>query len=101
MRTTITILALAITLAACGSTSTTATATSATATTTTQAVDPWETLQANAKAAGIDATFLDRDEALARALLGCGTTWPPNTLDALLAQAYALQINQARAAGHC
>ena len=32
---------------------------------------------------------LSRDDASTRALLGCGKTWPPGTVDAVLAEAYA------------
>lgn len=31
---------------------------------------------------------LSRDDAMARALLGCGQAWPPGTVDAALAEAY-------------
>ena len=107
--------ALAVGVASCGSaaapTSPTTAPTSSTAPTTAQeaattapqaAPDPYDAFQAAAKAQGIAVPAdLDRDSALVRALLGCGTTWPPKTLDALLAQAYDTQIRQAKAQGHC
>lgn len=41
------------------------------------------------------------DDALARAVLGCQTTWPPRTVDAALAVAYSDVIASYRAQGHC
>jgi hypothetical protein len=64
--------------------------------------DPYVEFLSRAKTLGIDVPAdLDATSAQARALLGCGTTWAPNTLDRLLADAYATQVAQAKAAGHC
>lgn len=98
--------ALAAVLASCGSaaapTSTETPPPATSAAPTTAQTDPYDAFQSAAKATGIVIpTDLDRDSALTRALLGCGTTWPTQTLDAVLAQAYAVQIRQAQAQGHC
>ncbi|MCN0153207.1 hypothetical protein [Salinispora arenicola] len=39
--------------------------------------------------APVDAVSLSREDAQARAMLGCGQTWAPGTVDAALAEAYA------------
>jgi hypothetical protein len=66
------------------------------------AADPYDTFTALAKADNLEVPVdLGRDFALTRALLGCGTTWPPHTLDAALATAYAVQIGEAKKLGHC
>jgi hypothetical protein len=69
---------------------------------TVAAADPYDTYQQLVTSWGItDAPDLTRDWALARALLGCSSTWPPKTIDAALAQAYAAQIADAKKQGHC
>lgn len=56
-----------------------------TTTTTTAAVDPYAVYLAH----NPDPTLvLTREDAQARAYLGCGTTWAPGTIDAALADAY-------------
>ena len=112
------IIATVLTLAGCGSTAATTTASTipgtipaatpakgtATASPVPAAltVDPYAQYEALIVSWGIkDAPILTADAALARALLGCTTTWPPKTVDAALAQAYATQIADARKAGHC
>lgn len=107
---------LMLLLAACGSAaspttttgappaapSTTGSPAAASAPSTTAQIDPWETFLVLAKAQGVEVSpTMTRDDALARALIGCGITWPPKTVDALLAQAYSVQINEAKARGHC
>ncbi|WP_320069593.1 hypothetical protein [Micromonospora sp. RTGN7] len=49
-------------------------------------VDPYK---AYLKIAPADAPKISREDAQARALLGCGQTWAPGTVDAALAEAYA------------
>jgi hypothetical protein len=49
------------------------------------AADPYAIFQTLKPA---DAPDLSPDDALARAILGCGTEWPPGTTDAALQQAY-------------
>ena len=51
----------------------------------TGSVDPYEVYRRNAPA---DAPNLSREDAQARALLGCGQKWAPGTVDAVLADAY-------------
>ncbi|NIL42922.1 hypothetical protein HCB17_18540 [Salinispora arenicola] len=48
--------------------------------------DPYEVYLDLAPA---DAVNLSREDAQARAMLGCGQTWAPGTVDAALAEAYA------------
>lgn len=48
--------------------------------------DPYEQWLQRAPA---DAPELTRDDAFARAYLGCGQTFPPGTTDAILAEVYA------------
>lgn len=55
------------------------------------AADPYERYL---ELAPPDAPDLTRDDALARAMLGCGTEWPPGTTDAALQEAYAEVIEQ-------
>ncbi|MCN0180116.1 hypothetical protein [Salinispora arenicola] len=50
------------------------------------AADPYEVYLDLAPA---DAAELSREDAQARAMLGCGRTWAPGTVDAALAEAYA------------
>lgn len=49
-------------------------------------VDPYEVYLAHAPQGEPP---LSRQDASTRALLGCGTKWPPGTVDAVLADAYA------------
>lgn len=56
------------------------------ATSSTPAVDPYDVY---VKHAPKGEPKLSRDDASTRALLGCGKTWPPGTVDAVLQQAYA------------
>lgn len=49
------------------------------------AADPYETYLENAPAG---APKLSREDAQARAMLGCGEKWAPGTVDAVLADAY-------------
>jgi hypothetical protein len=59
--------------------------TTVTAASSPDAADPyaiWQTLKP------ADAPDLSRDDALARAIAGCGQAWPPGTTDAALQQAY-------------
>ncbi|TDB71810.1 hypothetical protein E1211_15190 [Micromonospora sp. 15K316] len=48
--------------------------------------DPYETYL---KLAPSDAPKISREDAQTRALLGCGQSWAPGTVDAALAEAYA------------
>lgn len=52
----------------------------------TETADPFDRYLELAPA---DAPELTRDDAQTRALLGCGQEWPPGTVDAALAEAYA------------
>lgn len=53
-------------------------------------------------AAGIpDAPDISRDDAQARAMLGCGSTWAPDTVDAALQEAYAALIEEWASQGLC
>jgi hypothetical protein len=56
---------------------------------TVAAVDPYEVYQGIAPAG---APNLSREDAQARALLGCETTWAPGTVDHALHQAYGPTI---------
>lgn len=56
----------------------------------TAAADPYEEWLERAPS---DAPSLSRDDALARATLGCGQNWPPGTTDAILAEVYAEVID--------
>lgn len=61
-------------------------------TTTAEVYDPfeeWERLGGPGlwESEGLEGT-LSREDAQARALLGCGQEWAPGTIDALLAEAY-------------
>ena len=96
-RSALVVLAL-VALAACGSPSATVTINDAaaprvtvTVTETAQApnlvgaTEPYEVYLANNPDPSL---ILSRDDAMARAFLGCGQTWPPGTVDAVLADAY-------------
>ncbi|WP_262015656.1 hypothetical protein [Micromonospora sp. Mcm103] len=48
------------------------------------------------KLAPKDAPKISREDAQARALLGCGQKWAPGTVDAALAEAYADLCKQSR-----
>lgn len=48
-----------------------------------------------------DAPEISRDDAQARALLGCGSDWAPGTVDAALQEAYAVLIEGWTAQGMC
>lgn len=61
-------------------------------------VDPYEVYLANAPG---DAPDLSRDAAQLRAMLGCGTSWAPGTVDAVLQEAYASLVEEWRAQGVC
>ncbi len=107
MRTTITLALALITLGACSSStpaetppppSTTAAAAPASTSTTAAQADPYQAYLAIAPA---DAPALTPDDAQTRAMLGCGTTWAPGTVDAALQQAYAPLIEQWKAQGIC
>jgi hypothetical protein len=80
----------ALTLAGCGGTDSSSDApTPATATTKPApkaTVDPYDVYL---KLAPKDAPELSREDAQARAYLGCGQKWAPGTVDAALAEAYA------------
>ncbi|HEY9413157.1 MAG TPA: hypothetical protein VIQ30_00225 [Pseudonocardia sp.] len=52
----------------------------------TPTVDPYQVYLANAPKGE---PTLSREDASTRALLGCETTWPPGTVDAVLQEAYA------------
>lgn len=69
----------------------------------TPVADPYEVyLQLAAEQlAETDQIEISRDDAQARALLGCGSTWAPGTVDALLATAYADLIAQWTDEGLC
>lgn len=54
--------------------------------TSSPAVDPYAVYLANRPKGE---PKLSREDASTRALLGCGTKWPPGTVDAVLAEAYA------------
>ncbi len=108
--TTTTILAIALlTLGACSSSTPTATppppssssAAPAPNTPTTQAPPVTDPYQAYLALAPADAPQLTPDDAQARAMLGCGTTWAPGTVDAALQQAYAPLIEQWKTQGIC
>lgn len=47
--------------------------------------DPYDTYMENAPSGE---PLLSREDAQTRALLGCGTTWAPGTVDAVLQDAY-------------
>ena len=49
------------------------------------ATDPYEVYLANNPDPSL---ILSRDDAMARAFLGCGQKWPQGTVDAVLADAY-------------
>jgi hypothetical protein len=55
------------------------------------AEDPYEVYL---RIAPPDAVDLTREDAQARALLGCGMAWAPGTVDAALAEAYAALCDQ-------
>ncbi len=108
MRRTTTILAIAaLTLGACSSSTPTATppppssAAPAASSPTTQAAPVTDPYQAYLALAPADAPELSPDDAQARAMLGCGTTWAPGTVDAALQQAYAPLIEQWKTQGIC
>lgn len=59
-------------------------------TTPAAATDPYQVWLERAPS---DAPSLSRDDAVARAMLGCGQSWPPGTTDAVLAEVYADYIH--------
>lgn len=61
-------------------------ASSAPTSSTTPKPDPYDVYLAHAPKGE---PKLSREDASTRALLGCGKTWPPGTVDAVLAEAYA------------
>lgn len=61
--------------------------------------DPYHVFLSLAPVGG--AVGMTADDASARALLGCGTTWPPGSVDAALAEAYATFIEDWKADGLC
>lgn len=67
-------------------------------TVTTVAADPFDVYLSLAPA---DAPEMTRDDAQARALIGCSSTWAPGTVDAALQQAYAELIDDWRSQGMC
>ncbi|MDG4762372.1 hypothetical protein [Micromonospora sp. WMMD710] len=62
-------------------------------TTSTAAADPYD---AYLKIAPAGAPKLSREDAQARAVLGCGQAWAPGTVDAALAEAYAALCQRSR-----
>lgn len=93
LRTTVLTLAALLALAGCSAddgqlpVSTTSKATSSTSiSSTSNATDPYAAYLAKAPKGE---HTLSREDAATRAQLGCGKTWPPGTVDAVLAEAYA------------
>lgn len=89
MRTFIITVALAaLTLTGCGDSQPPAAEapTAAPATTAAPKVDPYKVYLSKAPKGE---KTLSREDAALRASLGCGKTWPPGTVDAVLAEAYA------------
>jgi hypothetical protein len=87
--TTITVAAVLL-LAGCSSDNDTPATSAATPTpvapTATPTVDPYAVYLSKAAKGE---PKLSREDASTRALLGCGQKWPPGTVDAVLAEAYA------------